>query len=68
MPHTLKSIKEHAFLNPAFLPREKERAQVRRYNAIGEGLKKLPLPKMVNRYVPHYGAKEQAKYAARAEV
>lgn len=69
MSHTLETIKSHPHLNPAFFPMLKRRVSAQDAN---RGMRDFPghlvaVPKQVNRYLPHYGAKEAAKYAARSQ-
>lgn len=73
-----KDLKSHAGANPEYAAGMRKRrgaqdhnreARMFNENARAAGLKQfmpiVSVPKCPNKYVPHYGAKESAKYAAR---
>ena len=71
MPHTDKTLRKHPGLNPKYFSGMKLRRKAQSHNrtvsvmCIGV---RIAVPKQPNRYVPHYGAKEAAKYSTRCAV
>lgn len=62
-----KNLKQHPGLNPAYFSGMKARRDAQNYNgAAGWMMRLLKVPPQPNRYIPHYGAKEAAKYLARS--
>lgn len=71
--HTPATLRSHAHLNPAYFPTLAERKHAQATNRqiagleaiYGRPLRRVPVPKMVNRYLPHQGAKEASRYAGK---
>lgn len=56
-------LKNHPGANPAYERTMNERRTIMAYNRAA--LVKMPVPRQPNKYVPHIGAKQRAKGAAR---
>ena len=58
---------DYTGLNPAYHAEMDARREAHRHNRAVTFIlfAKVPVPKQPNKYVPHYGAKELAKYARR---
>ena len=56
---------DHTGLNPAYRAGMEARREAQRHNRTMTFIlfAKVPVPKQPNKYVPHYGVKELAKYA-----
>lgn len=78
MPVTEKALKKHPGLNPQYARHMSDRMSAQAHNraarerntamsaaGIKMGIPLVPVPKQPNKYVPHYGAKEAARYAAK---
>ena len=68
MTHTAKSLLKHEHLNPQYFTQMKKRKDAQRHNSLVSIEFRSAVPKQPSRYVPHYGKKEAAKYAARAHA
>lgn len=60
----LNALKNHPGKNPEYEKLLANRISIMNMNREA-GMKLAPIPKMPNKYVPHYGAKEQKKYEDR---
>jgi hypothetical protein len=59
---------QHPHKNPAYEAQMQARREAQRRNRDSLPAMKVAVPKQPNKYLPHYGAKEAAKYATRAQV
>lgn len=62
----IKALSAHPGFNPAYLKGMERRQTVQHMNRDLPKWSKLRTPKQPNKYVPHYGAKQAAKYATKA--
>jgi hypothetical protein len=63
---TEKNLRRHPGLNPDYFGGMKARKSVQKANRDAVLLQqKMRVPPQPNKYVPHYGSKEAAKYAER---
>lgn len=68
--HTVESLKAHPHLNPDYFPRLMQRKEAQAANRElsrlerihGKPLRRVSVPKQVNRYLPHQGAKESVRH------
>ena len=60
-------IADYTGLNPSYRAGMEARREAQRHNRAVTFIlfSKAPVPKQPNKYLPHYGAKELAKYARR---
>ena len=72
MAVTGEALVKHPGLNPKYMEGVRARldAQVhnRKARILGSMIGAIPVPKQPNKYVPHYGAKEAARYAGRISL
>lgn len=72
MAVTGNALVNHPGLNPEYMAGIRARLDAHLHNRkariLGSLIGPVPVPKQPNKYVPHYGAKEAARYAGRTSL
>lgn len=66
--HTAETLSHHPHLNPLYFPTLEARREAQAINRDLLGMRRVPVPKLVNRYLPHQGAKETTRYSGGARL